>query len=66
MRFTQMVFAMMRCSQCGCEIDDPTVATLPFCSERCRMLDLGAWLNEERGLPYERAGDSTDDDEVMD
>jgi len=23
----------------------------PFCSERCRLVDLGAWLTEQRGLP---------------
>ena len=23
----------------------------PFCSERCRMADLGRWLNEEYRIP---------------
>lgn len=23
----------------------------PFCSERCKLLDLGKWLNEEYGVP---------------
>ncbi len=23
---------------------------MPFCSERCRLLDLGRWLDEDRGL----------------
>ncbi|MGB5590608.1 MAG: DNA gyrase inhibitor YacG [Gammaproteobacteria bacterium] len=23
----------------------------PFCSERCRLLDLGAWFTEERAIP---------------
>jgi hypothetical protein len=23
----------------------------PFCSERCRLIDLGAWFSEERGIP---------------
>lgn len=23
----------------------------PFCSERCRLIDLGAWLSEERAIP---------------
>jgi endogenous inhibitor of DNA gyrase (YacG/DUF329 family) len=23
----------------------------PFCSERCRLIDLGAWLSEQRGIP---------------
>jgi endogenous inhibitor of DNA gyrase (YacG/DUF329 family) len=25
----------------------------PFCSERCRLLDLGKWLNEEYAVPAE-------------
>ncbi|MBI4600542.1 MAG: DNA gyrase inhibitor YacG [Planctomycetes bacterium] len=24
----------------------PELKTFPFCSERCRLLDLGAWLDE--------------------
>ncbi len=22
----------------------------PFCSERCRLIDLGAWVSEQRGI----------------
>jgi len=25
----------------------------PFCSERCRLIDLGAWLSEQRAIPGE-------------
>ncbi len=25
----------------------------PFCSERCRMVDLGAWVSGERAIPGE-------------
>lgn len=25
----------------------------PFCSERCRLVDLGEWLGEKRGVPME-------------
>jgi uncharacterized protein len=27
---------------------------MPFCSERCRLLDLGRWLDEDYGLEFER------------
>ncbi len=27
----------------------------PFCSERCRQVDLGKWLNEEYAVPAEDA-----------
>ena len=30
-------------------------ASFPFCSERCRQVDLGKWLNEEYALPAEEA-----------
>jgi uncharacterized protein len=38
----------------------------PFCSDRCRLIDLGAWLNEERRIPDESpsaAVPSSDQDE---
>jgi endogenous inhibitor of DNA gyrase (YacG/DUF329 family) len=25
---------------------------MPFCSERCRRIDLNRWLNEEISLPF--------------
>jgi endogenous inhibitor of DNA gyrase (YacG/DUF329 family) len=25
---------------------------MPFCSERCRLIDLGRWLNEEPSVPH--------------
>jgi len=30
----------------------------PFCSERCRLIDLGAWISEQRGIAGEDAPDS--------
>ena len=38
----------------------------PFCSERCKLIDLGEWLNEEKRIPGEPApapeqGDSGND-----
>jgi len=25
----------------------------PFCSDRCKLIDLGEWANEERAIPGE-------------
>ena len=34
----------------------------PFCSERCKLIDLGAWASDERSVP----GDSvTEEDAYM-
>ena len=26
---------------------------MPFCSKRCQEIDLGMWLNESYGIPFE-------------
>jgi endogenous inhibitor of DNA gyrase (YacG/DUF329 family) len=33
-------------------------AFFPFCSERCRLIDLGAWLDEDYRLPSNQNGSS--------
>ena len=33
----------------------------PFCSERCKQIDLGAWAEEKYTIP----GASADDDELL-
>ena len=42
----------LRCPTCSRIVlrDEPD---FPFCSERCRRIDLGRWLDEKYGLPYE-------------
>jgi endogenous inhibitor of DNA gyrase (YacG/DUF329 family) len=35
----------------------------PFCSERCRLIDLGEWLSEERRIPGDTAPDVTAEDD---
>ncbi len=43
-----------RCPTCGRAANvDADNLFLPFCSERCRLIDLGRWLNEEHSVPCE-------------
>ena len=35
----------MRCSICGQAFDPAATITMPFCSERCRSIDLGRWFD---------------------
>ncbi len=35
----------------------------PFCSQRCKMVDLGAWLAEERRVPGEPVDRLSGEDE---
>jgi endogenous inhibitor of DNA gyrase (YacG/DUF329 family) len=36
-----------KCPICKAETDSAVHADFPFCSERCRMLDLGNWASEK-------------------
>jgi endogenous inhibitor of DNA gyrase (YacG/DUF329 family) len=39
--------AKITCAICGAETDFFAPPMGPFCSGRCKMVDLGRWLNEE-------------------
>ena len=41
----------MRCPTCKREFEPASSPALPFCSERCRTIDLGRWLGETYHLP---------------
>ncbi|HEX2476801.1 MAG TPA: DNA gyrase inhibitor YacG [Lacipirellulaceae bacterium] len=41
----------MRCPVCNREFEKADSPALPFCSERCRTIDLGRWLGETYSLP---------------
>jgi endogenous inhibitor of DNA gyrase (YacG/DUF329 family) len=43
--------ALPICPTCGNEFDSTSTPAMPFCSERCRRIDLGRWLNEEISIP---------------
>lgn len=49
---------IVRCPQCG----KPAVYSAknparPFCSERCRLIDLGAWADESFRIPVEKTSE---------
>ena len=46
--------ARVHCPTCQRDVDWNAAPYRPFCSERCRLIDLGAWLSEQRGIPGER------------
>lgn len=42
----------VRCPTCGKEVAwGPESPFRPFCSERCKMIDFGAWANETYRIP---------------
>ena len=45
---------IVKCPTCGGDsVFAPSNAYRPFCSERCRNIDLGAWANEDFRVPEE-------------
>lgn len=43
----------LRCPTCQKLFDPQQTVAMPFCSLRCKMVDLGRWLNEDYGMPIE-------------
>lgn len=42
----------LRCPTCKRTIEwSDEFPCRPFCSERCRLIDLGAWLGEQHAIP---------------
>ncbi|MBA3483459.1 MAG: DNA gyrase inhibitor YacG [Pirellulales bacterium] len=41
----------MRCPTCKREFQPDASPAKPFCSERCRLIDLGRWLDEGYAVP---------------
>ena len=49
------------CPTCGARVEwTPQAAWRPFCSERCKLIDLGAWASESYRIPaVEREDDES-------
>jgi uncharacterized protein len=45
---------VVACPQCGKAVEwMPASRWRPFCSERCKLIDLGAWASEAYRIPAE-------------
>lgn len=44
---------VVKCPNCGRLTEFTGNEFRPFCSGRCKLLDFGAWANEEYSLPSE-------------
>lgn len=47
----RLEMSFLTCPTCQQEFDSALSAAMPFCSERCRLIDLGRWYNEEISMP---------------
>jgi len=54
---------LVSCPQCGKPaVWDSVNRYRPFCSERCRMIDLGAWASENYRIPVAESKDEPEPD----
>jgi len=60
-----ITFSMSICPICGKEVTPRSANNLafPFCTARCKSIDLGKWLNEEYRVPTppDEAGEGGED-----
>ena len=63
LRFAQVsMAAIVKCPTCKRPVEWTEASVYrPFCSDRCRLIDLGGWLTEQHAIPDETgtAGDDT-------
>lgn len=59
-----MAPTVLPCPTCKREVTwGPESPYRPFCSERCKLVDLGAWFTGERAIPGEAPAEGLDADE---
>jgi endogenous inhibitor of DNA gyrase (YacG/DUF329 family) len=66
------VNSVVRCPTCGRTVEwNESFPWRPFCSERCKLIDLGAWASEKHSIPgndveaEEKPKESDESDEAM-
>lgn len=53
----------VKCPQCRKEAPLAENPYRPFCSKRCKMIDLGVWATEGYRIPGEKAPEAEDEDD---
>ncbi len=54
---------MKKCPTCNKPVQRENNPFRPFCSERCKMIDFGAWVNEEYAVPADEPAPSLEEAE---
>jgi uncharacterized protein len=56
------VATTVKCPTCRRPVEwSEASAYRPFCSDRCRLIDLGAWFAEQHAIPDEPGTDSDEE-----
>jgi uncharacterized protein len=52
-RNTQSIMPSLVCPTCRRTFEPADSPAMPFCSERCRLIDLGRWADERYAVPID-------------
>jgi endogenous inhibitor of DNA gyrase (YacG/DUF329 family) len=55
-----MLVMTVKCPRCGKEAESTENPHRPFCSERCRLIDLGNWISETYRIPQKDTDEEED------
>ncbi|MDZ7616753.1 MAG: DNA gyrase inhibitor YacG [Patescibacteria group bacterium] len=44
---------ILHCPTCDRRFEQASSSAIPFCSARCRLVDLGRWLDERNSVPHD-------------
>ncbi|WP_305043996.1 DNA gyrase inhibitor YacG [Geoalkalibacter sp.] len=53
----EKIVRLLRCPRCRKQVVWEGNPHRPFCSEKCRLVDLGKWAQEEYTIPGEKVSD---------
>lgn len=56
----------VKCPTCHREIEWENNPSRPFCSDRCKLIDLGAWAEEKYRIPGNKPEQERDDNDADD
>lgn len=57
----------VKCPRCGKQVEYSAQNPFrPFCSERCKMIDLGAWANEDMVIKGKKVDEDEDSEALED
>ncbi len=57
--------SMATCPTCRARFDMAATPAMPFCCERCRLIDLGRWIDEKNCLAVDPDEDPDDEPEAV-
>lgn len=63
--YTIPAMPLVKCPECGKRTEYTGNEFRPFCSERCKLLDFGAWADGDYSLPAEPSSLTEEDIEAV-